>query len=389
MDGACPAEAKLVPAPGGGLEPDGPGWFVLNARDAPWFGSAQFGCACVFEARGGGEAAFAEFGFNLRVLEPGQACARYHGETGQEGFLVLSGQALLLVEGEERPLGPWDFFHCPSMTEHVLLGAGEGPCLVAALGTRPAGEVLRYPAHPLAARHGAAAAADTDSPAVAYAGCERPGPMPVPLAVLDTAFSAGTAGGPVHRAPSPAGGPRPEARLVPSEQGGLEPVTPGWFVVNAAATRWQRLDEYGDWCTFEGRGDLHFPSLGINLHAVEPGQPNGRYHGETAQEGFLVLSGEPILVIEGQERRLRPWDFVHCPSRTEHIFVGAGDGPSLLLMSGARPEEGSILYPVNATAARLGASVAAQTDDPGVAYADRAPRYDIAPRADLLPGARP
>lgn len=178
-----------------------------------------------------------------------------------------------------------------------------------------------------------------------------------------------------------------EARLVPTEAGGLVPDGPGWFVVNAGATKWNRLEEYGDWCTFEGPGAARFGDFGVNLHSLEPGQPNCRYHGETGQEDFLVLSGECILVIEGEERHLHAWDFVHCPALTEHVFIGAGDRPCLLLMVGARVQAGEIRYPAASAAARHGAAVAVETDDPATAYAGHIPRYEIPARRDLLPGA--
>lgn len=107
----------------------------------------------------------------------------------------------------------------------------------------------------------------------------------------------------------------------------------GWFVVNARDARWH-ADDVSRFATFEG--ERRFADFGFNLNVVEPGGPNGTYHGEDGQEDFLVLSGECLLIVEGQERRLRPWDFVHCPPWTEHIFVGAGDGPCLILMVGAR-----------------------------------------------------
>lgn len=177
-----------------------------------------------------------------------------------------------------------------------------------------------------------------------------------------------------------------QAKLVPAEHG-VAPAGEGWFVVNAGATVWRRLAEYGDWCTFEGTGDARFKEFGINLHVLEPGQPNCKYHGETGQEDFLVLSGECIVVIDGEERRLQAWDFVHCPSWTEHVFVGAGDGPCLLLMVGARPETGGVSYPVSEAAARHGASVAVATPDPREAYAGVTPRFEIPARLDVLPGA--
>jgi uncharacterized cupin superfamily protein len=107
--------------------------------------------------------------------------------------------------------------------------------------------------------------------------------------------------------------------------GGLEPAGDGWFVVNASETCWWKSDAFGASCPFES--DEHrFHQLGINLHVLEPGKPNCMYHGEDAQENFLVLHGECLLLIDGQERPLRTWDFVHCPPWVDHVFVGAGDG---------------------------------------------------------------
>ncbi len=81
-----------------------------------------------------------------------------------------------------------------------------------------------------------------------------------------------------------------------------------------------------------------------------------------------MLSGECRLLVEGEERLLRPWDFFHCPAGTEHIFVGAGNGPSVILMIGARSEEEQLLYPVSELAARYGASAEEETADPRQAY---------------------
>jgi len=96
---------------GSGLAPAGDGWFVVNVRDTAWWTSETLGSACVFESR---EAHFQEFGINLSVLEPDEANCLYHSESQQEAFLVLSGECKLLVEGSERSLRPWDFFHCPA-----------------------------------------------------------------------------------------------------------------------------------------------------------------------------------------------------------------------------------------------------------------------------------
>jgi uncharacterized cupin superfamily protein len=142
------AEAKLVETEGG-LEPADDGWFVVNVRDACWWRNEVFGAAVGFE----GETENTEFpqvGFNIRVLQPGQPACLYHGENAQEAFLVLQGECLLLVEGEERPLRTWDFVHLPAWTEHVCVGAGDGPSAVLMIGARTADEALRYPVSDLA-----------------------------------------------------------------------------------------------------------------------------------------------------------------------------------------------------------------------------------------------
>jgi uncharacterized cupin superfamily protein len=162
-------EARLIRRRGG-LLPTGPGWFVVNAREARWFHNEALGSFCKFEGSSGSGARFADFGINVNVQQPGQPGGLYHAEDAQEDFLVLSGECLLLVEGQERRLGPWDFFHCPAGTEHVLIGAGDGPCVYIAVGARGAGRGIRYPVSEHALRHGAGVAAETTSPRRAYRG---------------------------------------------------------------------------------------------------------------------------------------------------------------------------------------------------------------------------
>ena len=157
-----------------------------------------------------------------------------------------------------------------------------------------------------------------------------------------------------------------EARLDDSGSG-LAPASDGWFVVNVRDAQWLTSEHgekqpSGSECSFESR-KAEFPQIGIRLHVLEPGEPNGLYHSENQQEAFLVLSGECRLLVEGEERLLRPWDFFHCPAGTEHIFVGAGDGPCVILMAGARLESEELHYPVSALAARYGASVHEETSD--------------------------
>jgi quercetin dioxygenase-like cupin family protein len=167
----------------------------------------------------------------------------------------------------------------------------------------------------------------------------------------------------------------PEAQLKDSGSG-LAPATEGWFVVNVRDAEWWFTDSRGAACWFESEyGDppVEFTQLGIHLTVLEPGQPTV-YHAESSQEAFLVLSGECRLLVGGEERLLRPWDFFHSPSWTEHAFVGAGDGPCVILMAGARgpatqSEESQVRYPASELAARYGASVEEETSDPAQAYA--------------------
>jgi uncharacterized cupin superfamily protein len=162
-----------------------------------------------------------------------------------------------------------------------------------------------------------------------------------------------------------------EARLVETEAG-MRPETEGWFVVNIADARSMGVDESQYAFAFEGsHGD--FPHFGINVTVLGPGKPAAMYHAEAGQEAFLVLEGECVLIIEGEERRLRQWDFVYCTPRTAHVLVGAGGAPCAVLMVGARNAGRDIVYPANQAAAEYGASLDRDTDDPEEAYAGWAP----------------
>jgi uncharacterized cupin superfamily protein len=133
----------------------------------------------------------------------------------------------------------------------------------------------------------------------------------------------------------------PEAPLERTEHG-LVARANGWFVLNACdAQWWSRPGRHS--VSFTGKNeweaDTYFPMLGVQLAVLEPGEPNSLYHWETEAEAFLVVSGEALLVVEGQERPLRQWDFVHCPPKTEHVIVGAGDGPCILLAMSSRENQ--------------------------------------------------
>jgi uncharacterized cupin superfamily protein len=154
-----------------------------------------------------------------------------------------------------------------------------------------------------------------------------------------------------------------EARL----EGGV-PQTAGWFVLNARDARWMHNDMRSV-CKYGGEGEAHFDDLGIGLYWIQPGRPMSMYHHEAGQEDFLVLRGEAVLIVEGQERELRPWDLFHCPPLTPHTIVAAGDEPALILAVGARKERGSVRYPVDAAALRHGAGVESETGSPPEAYA--------------------
>jgi uncharacterized cupin superfamily protein len=156
-----------------GLAPKGAGWYVLNMRDAEWRHAEGRGAVCVvaddFE---GWRRESDQFGVNPFVLRPGEAMAMYHWEADQEDFLVVSGEAVLIVEGKERHLRAWDFVHCPPQTKHVLVGTGSGPCLVIAVGARAHDgqpDALGFTANEVAERHGASVEEDTMDGGEAYA----------------------------------------------------------------------------------------------------------------------------------------------------------------------------------------------------------------------------
>ena len=181
----------------------------------------------------------------------------------------------------------------------------------------------------------------------------------------------------------------PEAPLEQTEHG-LAPKSQGWFVLNAREASWSDRPGRGARSKFEGfESDAKFPQLGINIQVIGPGEPMAMYHWEADQEDFLVLAGEALLIVEGEERLLRQWDFVHCPAGTKHIILGTGDAPCVVLAVGAREHQGGPEwggYPVDEIALRHGVGVEAETTDAAEAYA-RFPKYRPgAYRQGWLPG---
>jgi uncharacterized cupin superfamily protein len=187
----------------------------------------------------------------------------------------------------------------------------------------------------------------------------------------------------------------PEASLEQTEHG-LFAAGAGWFVLNMREVRWWYRG-HGFEAGLSGKGD--FPQVGIGLTLLEPGEPMSMYHWETDQEDFLVLSGEALAIIEGQARPLRQWDFVHCPAGTNHVIVGAGDGPCVVFAVGARQNHTFITsggtmegkedwgaYTVDEVALRHRAGVEEETNDANVAYAGFPGPESMRYRDGWLPG---
>jgi uncharacterized cupin superfamily protein len=161
--------------------------------------------------------------------------------------------------------------------------------------------------------------------------------------------------------------------------------TGSYFVANVSRLRWQE-NELGASCDFDKHTE-RFPEFGINLTVLEPGQPMTMYHRERYQEGFLVLRGACLLIVEGQEQLLRQWDYFHCPPDVAHAIVGAGTGSSLVLAVGNRLGPDVIVYPRDETALKHGAGVEQETPHPREAYARfTRPAPDVPFREEFLTG---
>jgi uncharacterized cupin superfamily protein len=181
----------------------------------------------------------------------------------------------------------------------------------------------------------------------------------------------------------------PESKLEQTEHG-LVPKGEGWFVLNMRDAVWRHVDGRGAVSViaddFEGERQLE--QLGVNPFVLRPGEPMAVYHWEADQEDFLVVSGEAVLIVEGEERELRAWDFVHCPPKTKHVIIGAGSDPCLVIAVGARERStapDSLGFSVDEVAKHHGASVDEDTMDGGVAYAPFPHREPTAYRDGWLP----
>jgi uncharacterized cupin superfamily protein len=172
-----------------------------------------------------------------------------------------------------------------------------------------------------------------------------------------------------------------EAQLKETELG-LVPEGEGWFVLNARDATWISSEERGQDTDFQGRQE--WPELGFRIQVLAPGQ-RGLYHGERSQEDFLVVAGECLLIVEGEERRLKAWDFFHSQPWTKHTFVGAGDGPCAIVMAGNRTNGFEVVFAADEAAARHGACVAEETSDPDEAYRSFGPEERVAYRDGWLP----
>ncbi len=181
----------------------------------------------------------------------------------------------------------------------------------------------------------------------------------------------------------------PQAKLEQTEQG-LAPRGDGWYVLNMRDAVWRHVDGRGAVALIadDFENQRRFEQLGVNPFVIQPGEPMSLYHWETDQEDLLVVSGEAVLIVEGEERGLRAWDFVHFPPNTEHAVIGAGSGPCLVIAVGAREhsdERDSLGFSVDEVAKRHGASVAADTMDGGVAYGPLPSREPTKCRDGWLP----
>jgi uncharacterized cupin superfamily protein len=160
-----------------------------------------------------------------------------------------------------------------------------------------------------------------------------------------------------------------EARIENTEQGRL-PAGDGWFVLNLGEMPWETVPGFGVWRDFNWDQKPGEPNIGVHIHVLQPGENFGYYHAEAAQEGFIVLSGECLAIVEGKEQRMRQWDYLHSPAGTAHVLVGGGDRPCALVMFGSPDPRRKVEWIADETAAKHGASVKRTTGRDTDAYGD-------------------
>jgi uncharacterized cupin superfamily protein len=160
-----------------------------------------------------------------------------------------------------------------------------------------------------------------------------------------------------------------EARIEETKQGRL-PAGEGWFILNLGEMPWETVPGFGVWRGFDWDQKPGEPGIGVHIHVLQPAENFGYYHAEAAQEGFIVLSGECLAVVEGQERRMRQWDYFHSPPGTAHAMIGGGDGPCVVLMFGSPDPRRKVEWIADETAAKHSASVERTTGRDIEAYGD-------------------
>lgn len=354
--------ADLIADACGGAQP-GAGWWVLSYRDLAWRGIPGHAYTAL-DTRG----RWTRYGCAVDVLAPGMPNGMYHREHhADESFLVLAGAVDAVVEGEALTLTAGDLLHTPRGTAHIMAGAGDRPAMVFMLGARgrdPEGaEWGEYVPDAVAGALGASVAERTPDATVAYA--HRPDYAPVECPVE---WNVGEGASPTGGARGPGG--------FEATPAGLHRTGEGWFAVNLDDMAWS---DNGRVCRVRADGDVSFTQYGFNVRLARPGWPSSRYHYENlCDETFVVLDGEGVAVIEGSEIPVTGGDIVHLPAGTAHTVVGAGERGVVVLMTGDRDGPPGTVpgwggYVADAVAERYGASVAATTEDPGVAYADDPP----------------
>ena len=74
------------------------------------------------------------FGLNAIVLQPGERGRIHAHEHQEEVYLVLEGTLTLVIEGEERELGPYDAARVAPAVRRQLVNGGNERLVVLAIG---------------------------------------------------------------------------------------------------------------------------------------------------------------------------------------------------------------------------------------------------------------